>query len=70
MNPADAIVVLVTGAMLGPVVWRITRFLLLDDTQTYKNFENARRLEADPAYRLVQASRRTRNGFAVFERVG
>ncbi len=46
------------------------RFLLLDDTQTYKNFENARRLGADPAYRLVQASRRTRNGFAVFERVG
>ena len=30
MNPADAIVVLVTGAMLGPVIWRITRFLLLD----------------------------------------
>jgi hypothetical protein len=46
------------------------RFLLLDDTRTYKNFENARRLTADPAYRLVRASSRTRNGFAVFERVG
>jgi hypothetical protein len=46
------------------------RFLLLDDTQTYKNFENARRLVLDPRYRLVRASRRTRNGFAVFERVG
>jgi hypothetical protein len=46
------------------------RFLLLDDTQTYKNFENARQLEADPHYRLVRADRRTRNGFAVFERVG
>jgi len=46
------------------------RFLLLDDIQTYKNFENARRLEEDPRYRLVRASRRTRNGFAVFERVG
>jgi hypothetical protein len=45
------------------------RFLLLDDTQTFKNFENVRRLEADPRYRLVRASRRTRNGFAVFERV-
>jgi hypothetical protein len=46
------------------------RFLLLDDTQSYKNFENARRLERDPGYRLVRASRRTRNGYAVFERVG
>jgi hypothetical protein len=45
-------------------------FLLLDDTQTYKNYGNARRLEADPCYRLVLASRRTRNGFAVFQRVG
>lgn len=47
-----------------------SRFLLLDDTQTYKNFENARQLESDPHYRLVCADRRTRNGFAVFERVG
>jgi hypothetical protein len=46
------------------------RFLLLDDTQTYKNYENARRLESDPRYRIVVTSRRTRNGFAVFERVG
>jgi len=45
------------------------RFLLLDDIETYKNFENARRLEEDPRYRLVRISRRTRNGFAVFERV-
>ena len=46
------------------------RFLLLDDTQTYKNYENARRLEADPRYRLTCANSRIRNGFAVFERVG
>jgi hypothetical protein len=45
------------------------RFLLLDDTETFKNFENARRLEADPAYRLVRADATTRNGFAVYERV-
>lgn len=44
-------------------------FLLLDDTETFKNFDNARRLEADPAYRLVQADPTTRNGFAVYERV-
>jgi hypothetical protein len=45
------------------------RFLLLDDTETFKNFENSRRLAADPAYRLVQADPTTRNGFAVYERV-
>lgn len=45
------------------------RFLLLDDTETFKNFDNSRRLEADPAYRLVQADPATRNGFAVYERV-
>lgn len=46
------------------------RFLLLDDTETFKNFDNSRRLEADPAYRLVGADPTTRNGFAVYERVG
>jgi hypothetical protein len=45
------------------------RFLLLDDTRSYKNWHNAERLTADPAYRLVTRSRWTRNGFAVFERV-
>jgi hypothetical protein len=45
------------------------RFLLLDDTRTFKNWANTRRLEADSAYRLVRRGRWTRNGFAVFERV-
>lgn len=45
------------------------RFILLDDTRTFKNWDNARRLEADPAYALVRKSRWTRNGFAVFERI-
>lgn len=45
------------------------RFLLLDDARTFKNWENVRRLEADPAYRLVKKSRWPRNGFAIFERV-
>ena len=45
------------------------RFLLLDDTETFKNWENSRRLRADPEYRLVYADSETRNGFAVFERV-
>lgn len=46
------------------------RFVLLDDTLTFKNWDNAARLAADPAYRLVRKSRWTRNGFAVFERAG
>ena len=45
------------------------RFLLLDDTMTFKNWENARRLEADSRYKLVRADSSRRNGFAVFERV-
>ena len=45
------------------------RFLLLDDTETFKNWENSGRLRADPGYRLVCSDPQTRNGFAVFERV-
>jgi hypothetical protein len=45
------------------------RFLLVDDTESFKNWENARRLQSDPEYRLICADQETRNGFAVFERV-
>jgi hypothetical protein len=45
------------------------RFLLLDDTETFKNWENSRRLQADRSYRPLHADPGTRNGFAVFERV-
>lgn len=45
------------------------RFLLLDDTETFKNWDNLQRLRADPAYRLVRSDPDTRNGYAVFERV-
>ena len=45
------------------------RFLLLDDTRSYKNWDNHRRLAADRSYRCVEQRRWTRNGFAVFERV-
>jgi hypothetical protein len=45
------------------------QFLLLDDTETFKNWENSRRLKTDPSYRLIHADPKTRNGFAVFERV-
>jgi hypothetical protein len=46
------------------------RFILLDDTETFKNWKNMRRLEADPRYRLVQHDPSTRNGFAVFQLAG
>jgi hypothetical protein len=46
------------------------RFLLLDDTRSYKNWDNDRRLSRDPAYRCIERSRWTRNGFAVYEKVG
>jgi hypothetical protein len=45
------------------------RFLMLDDTRSYKNWHNCRRLSADAGYRLVKRSRWLRNGFAIFERV-
>lgn len=45
------------------------RFLLLDDTETFKNWENSRRLQTDPSYRLIRSDPKSRNGFAVFERV-
>jgi hypothetical protein len=45
------------------------RFLLLDDTETFKNWQTSRRLADDPRYSLVASDRNTRNGFAVFERV-
>ncbi|OGU00649.1 MAG: hypothetical protein A2085_07270 [Gemmatimonadetes bacterium GWC2_71_10] len=45
------------------------RFLLLDDTESYKCWDAFRRLKRDRAYRLVERGQWTRNGFAVFERV-
>ena len=55
------------SAELGEVYG--ARFLLLDDTMAFKNWENVRRLETDPRYELVRADSSRRNGFAVFERV-
>ena len=45
------------------------RVLMLDDTRSYKNWDNLKRLEKDPAYRRVKKSRWTRNGWAIFERI-
>lgn len=45
------------------------RFIALDDIRTFKNYDNRRHLDADPAYRRIAAARRLRNGFAVYQRV-
>jgi len=46
------------------------RFILLDDTRSYKNLDNAKRLRADPSYRRIRHSYWVRNGWAVFEKIG
>jgi FkbM family methyltransferase len=45
------------------------RFILLDDINSFKNFENFQRLSADPNYLLREADRHVRGGYAVFEQV-
>jgi hypothetical protein len=45
------------------------RFLLLDDTETFKNWDTSRSLRADPEYAVIREDPHVRNGFAVFERV-
>jgi hypothetical protein len=46
------------------------KYLLLDDINTYKNYDNFRRLSADPAYCLLANSYSVRNGFAIFRKAG
>jgi hypothetical protein len=45
------------------------RFILLDDTRSFKTWGCQRRLRADPSYRRIAWSHFGRNGWAVFERV-
>ena len=56
-----------TGEAEMPEVYG-ARFIMLDDTRSYKNWNNQRRLDADGAYRRVKRSRWTRNGWAIFEK--
>lgn len=42
--------------------------IALDDIMTYKNWENHRRLLADPAYEIVAMNRYLRNGYSIFIR--
>jgi hypothetical protein len=43
-------------------------WLVLDDVNSFKNHANALQLLADPAYELVAADPRLRNGYAIFRR--
>jgi hypothetical protein len=44
------------------------RFVLLDDILTFKNYDNYARLNADPSYELIECSKESRNGYALFRR--
>lgn len=57
-----------TGEAELPEVYG-ARFIMMDDTRSYKNWNNVVRLEADNSYHRIKRSRWTRNGFAVYEKV-
>jgi hypothetical protein len=46
------------------------RFVLLDDTRSYKNWRSQERLRGDPRYRRIAGSWFFRNGWSAFERLG
>lgn len=46
------------------------RYIILDDTNTYKNFANRQRLLHDPHYELVEENLHLRNGYAIFKLKG
>ncbi len=45
-------------------------YILLDDVNAFKNYENYQRLKQDEHYELIQENWTTRNGFAVFKLIG
>lgn len=46
-----------------------SKFILLDDIRTFKNYQNHQQLIIDPNYILVNHSLSVRNGYSVFKRV-
>lgn len=44
------------------------RYLILDDTNAFKNYANRKRLLQDPRYELVEENLGLRNGYAIFKR--
>jgi len=45
------------------------KYILLDDINAYKNYDNFNRLNNDPNYILRIKNMKLRNGFAFFERI-
>jgi len=45
------------------------RLILLDDTNSYKNFRNRERLLADPLYTLIEEDLTLRSGYSIFRRI-
>src|SRR6476646_12270396 len=45
------------------------RFILLDDSNTLKNYKNYKKLLKDTNYELIQENQQVRNGYAIFRRV-
>jgi glycosyltransferase involved in cell wall biosynthesis len=43
------------------------KFIILDDTNTFKNFNNYQKLLRDDNYELLKSNNRIRNGYAVFK---
>lgn len=46
------------------------KIILLDDSDTHKNFRSRQRLERDPNYELIRENPYLRNGYAAFRRKG
>jgi hypothetical protein len=57
------------GEFAGPVELKYvlgSKYILLDDINSYKNFESFRTLVAHPDYDLLTVNKKVRNGFAIF----
>jgi glycosyltransferase involved in cell wall biosynthesis len=46
-----------------------SRYILLDDICTYKNYKSHHRLLADPSYALIAQNTTLRNGYSIFKRI-
>jgi hypothetical protein len=43
------------------------KFILLDDTNAFKNYNNYKKLLQDPSYELLEEDQKVRNGYAIFK---
>lgn len=56
-----------TGIIELPYVYG-AGYILLDDINTFKNYQNFETLKNDSQYELISVKRNVRNGFAIFKR--